>query len=104
MSDQPKWFHGNKYNADLACIYCEGITRHALWCPTECEIVYYAMQAVICPAHLTIADHLNLHGMGVAWTGHVSVNDIIVCTPENITGDMLVMVDVEVVKDETGDV
>jgi len=66
--------HSNKYSADLACGCCDGVIRHEPWCITQNAIVRYAYQAIIDPSHLSLADHLILHALGVAWTAQKNLD------------------------------
>ena len=61
------WQHSNKYSADSACEYCDGIVRHESWCVARNQRVLYAYEAVIDAATLTEGDKLILHALGVAW-------------------------------------
>jgi hypothetical protein len=60
--------HSNKYSADLACGHCDGVIRHEPWCITQNASVRYAYQVITDPTYLSLADHLILHALGVAWT------------------------------------
>jgi hypothetical protein len=60
--------HSNKYSADLACGHCDGVIRHEPWCITQNASVRYAYQVITDPTHLSLADHLILHALGVTWT------------------------------------
>jgi hypothetical protein len=59
--------HCNQYNADSACVSCEGIVRHEPWCATQSANVHYAFQAVLDSNKLTLGDKLILHALGAAW-------------------------------------
>ena len=59
--------HNNKYSADSACVYCDGIIRHESWCATQSANVQYAFEAVLDPDKLDIRDELILHALGAAW-------------------------------------
>jgi hypothetical protein len=59
--------YSNQYNAESACLHCDGVVRHESWCVTESANVHYAFQAVLDPDQLTLGDHLILHALGVAW-------------------------------------
>jgi hypothetical protein len=64
------WKHSNKYSAESACEHCEGIVRHEVWCVTQNANVIYAFGASVDPAIMIEADHIILHGMGVAWNAY----------------------------------
>ena len=63
--DLPPWRHSNRYSADSACEKCAGILRHESWCNSE--NADYAYRAALQPSRLSLADHLHLHALGVAW-------------------------------------
>ena len=65
--DGEAWLHSNQYSADKACEHCEGIIRHEPWCLTRSPIILYAYKAVLDAGKLAPGDHIQLHGMGVAW-------------------------------------
>jgi len=64
-------FHSNRYNAQAACKYCEGVIRHEPWCVTLHPTVYYAYQILADPSKLTTGDALILHSLGVIWGPNV---------------------------------
>ncbi len=68
VHNQLPWCHSNRYSADSACAYCEGIVRHESWCVTQNANLYYAFEAVVDPKQVSIGDELALHALGVAWT------------------------------------
>lgn len=61
------WYHSNRYHAQSACEYCEGVIRHEPWCVKVDALVSYANQIVADPNKLTFADDLILHALGVSW-------------------------------------
>lgn len=61
------WQHSNKYSAEAACEYCQGIVRHETWCVARNQAVLYAYSAVLDAATLTEGDRLILHALGVDW-------------------------------------
>jgi hypothetical protein len=65
------WYYSNRYNAQAACEYCEGIIRHEHWCIALNQNVYYARQIVADPSKLTVGDALILHSLGAVWEGKV---------------------------------
>ena len=67
VQNQVPWCHSNRYSADSACAYCEGVVRHESWCATQNANAYYAFAAVLDPKQLNIGDELTLHALGVAW-------------------------------------
>ena len=60
--------HSNRYSADSACAYCDGVVHHESWCATQNANAHYAFEAVSDPAQLSVGDELNLHALGVVWT------------------------------------
>ena len=60
-------FHSNRYNAQAACKYCEGVIRHAPWCITRHPTVRYAYEILADASKLTVGDALILHSLGVIW-------------------------------------
>jgi hypothetical protein len=66
--DQLPWSDSNQYNADSACVHCEGVLLHESWCPAENVNALYAYRAVSQPDLLSLGDQLILHALGVAWT------------------------------------
>lgn len=60
--------HSNRYSADSACPYCDGVIRHESWCATQNANAYYAFEAVSDPTRLSVGDELSLHALGVVWT------------------------------------
>jgi len=67
----PRWYHSNKYAADVSCEHCGGVVRHEDWCITCNRTVAYAYGAVVDAGKLTIEDRLILHALGAAWTQNV---------------------------------
>jgi hypothetical protein len=65
--NQSSRYHSNRYSADSACVHCEGVVRHELWCSTQCTSVSYAYEAVEHPNHLSFGDSIILHALGVVW-------------------------------------
>ena len=65
--NSPRWYHANRYNAKTACSYCEGVVRHAAWCPLCNPAMAYAYSILDDAGLLTMADRLILHALGVAW-------------------------------------
>ena len=49
VQNQVPWSHSNRYSADSACAYCEGVVRHESWCATQNANLYYAFEAVVDP-------------------------------------------------------
>lgn len=68
VQNQVPWSHSNRYSADSACPYCDGVVRHESWCATQNANAYYAFEAVLDPKRLSIGDELALHALGAAWT------------------------------------
>ena len=64
-------YHTNKYNAETACVYCEGIFEHEAWCATCDPHVSYAYQIVADASKMTLGDSLILHSLGVSWANSV---------------------------------
>jgi len=62
-----RWYHANKYSADEACEFCDGLVHHERWCSHTNQAVAYAFRAVAESATLSMADRLALHALGVAW-------------------------------------
>jgi hypothetical protein len=60
--------HSNRYSADSACAYCDGLVHHESWCATQNANVYYAFEAVLDPTQLSVGDELSLRALGVVWT------------------------------------
>jgi hypothetical protein len=60
--------HSNRYSADSACAYCDGVVHHESWCATENANAHYAFEAVLDPTQLSVGDVLKLHALGVEWT------------------------------------
>jgi hypothetical protein len=69
VQDNVPLSHSNLYSSDSACVYCDGVIRHELWCVTQNASVQYAYRAVSDPGQLTPGDHLILHALGATWTG-----------------------------------
>jgi hypothetical protein len=67
MSTTPAQYHSNRFHAQAACVHCEGIIRHELWCITLDRAVYYAYEIVADPGKITVSDSLILHSLGVTW-------------------------------------
>jgi hypothetical protein len=65
--DRQKWYHTNKYAGEVACRVCDGVVRHAYWCPKSNPVVGYAYGVVEDAGLLTFEDQLILHALGVAW-------------------------------------
>jgi hypothetical protein len=63
-------FRSNQYHAEATCEHCSGVIRHESWFITRNSLVYYAYQTVMDPQKLTLADHLILHALGVAWASN----------------------------------
>ena len=61
------WFHSNRYHAQAACQYCQGIIRHESWCLEADPGIAYAHDIIADPKQLTTADALILHSLGVRW-------------------------------------
>jgi hypothetical protein len=51
----------------VACRVCDGLVRHAYWCPKSNPVVGYAYGVVEDAGLLTFEDQLILHALGVAW-------------------------------------
>lgn len=66
------WYHSNRYSAESACLYCEGVVRHEHWCATCNRAVLYAYQIVLKPENLTTSDKLILHALGIVWANDKS--------------------------------
>ena len=60
--------HSNRYSADSACAYCDGVVHHESLCATQNANAHYAFEAVLDPTQLSVGDELNLHALGVVWT------------------------------------
>jgi len=60
-------YHSNRYNAESACLHCNGIIRHEHWCMTLNPAVHYACEIVVYPYKLTTGDAIILHSLGVLW-------------------------------------
>ena len=60
--------HSNRYSADSACAYCDGVVYHEAWCATQNANAYYAFEAVLDPTQLSVGDEVNLLALGVVWT------------------------------------
>ena len=60
--------HSNRYSADSACAYCDGVVHHESWCAPQNANAYYAFEAVLDPTQLSVGDEVNLHALGVVWT------------------------------------
>jgi hypothetical protein len=67
IQSEPPLGHSNRYSADSACTYCDGIIRHESWCATLSADVAYAFWAISGSNRLNTADELRLHALGVAW-------------------------------------
>ena len=62
------YYHCNRYAAENACEFCDGVIRHAFWCIQENPAVMYAYEAFLDASKLLQSDHLLLHALGVTWT------------------------------------
>lgn len=67
-NEKPGWYHCNRYSADSACEYCGSIIRHEPWCIRQDSANPKTEQLLLDGTHLTQADHLILHALGVTWT------------------------------------
>jgi glycerol-3-phosphate cytidylyltransferase-like family protein len=70
LHNNPALYHRNRYNAQSACQYGEGVIRHERWCLAQNPVVRYACEIVVYPDKLTIGDAIILHSLGVVW-GHL---------------------------------
>jgi hypothetical protein len=68
VENQVRLRHSNRYSADSACVYCDGVVHHESWCATQNANAYYAFEAVLDPTQLNVGDELSLHALGVVWT------------------------------------
>jgi hypothetical protein len=59
--------HSPQSSADSACMHCDGVICHELWCVTQSASVQYAYQVVSDSSRLSLEDHLILHALGAAW-------------------------------------
>ena len=59
--------HSNRYSADSACAYCDGVVHHESWCATQNANAYYAFEVVVNPTQLSAGDEVILHALGVVW-------------------------------------
>lgn len=61
LHNNPASYHSNRYDAQSACQYCEGVIRHERWCLAQNPAVRYACEIVVYPEKLTIGDAIILH-------------------------------------------
>ncbi|PYX48607.1 MAG: hypothetical protein DMG79_11450 [Acidobacteria bacterium] len=67
MNKADSQYSCNQYNAESACVYCEGIVEHAAWCVTQDAAMAYAYGIVSDASKISPGDSLMLHSLGVAW-------------------------------------
>ena len=67
VENQLPLHHSNRYSADAACAYCDGVVHHESWCATQNANTYYAFEAVLDSTQLSVGDELSLHALGVVW-------------------------------------
>jgi len=58
----------SQYTQGSICGHCSGVTSHETWCITRNTLVRYAFAILLNSRHLTLADELILHALGVEWT------------------------------------
>lgn len=67
ISEEPVWRVTNRYSAEGACKFCDGVVHHQPWCRLRNATVAYCFLLVEQAQFMTRADLEHLHGMGIAW-------------------------------------